>query len=61
VIRDAVRNRVPFLTMVRALMSASLCTGIFDGQLLYSRDIPPPAEVVERIGGRMTIDHVGRV
>lgn len=61
VIRDAIRNRVPFATTVRALLSASLSSAVFDGQVLYCREIPPPAEVVERISGRLTIDHVGRV
>ncbi len=61
VIRDAIRNGVPLGTMLRAILSASLSSAVFDGQLLYSREVPAPAEVVERIGGRMTIDRVGRI
>ena len=59
VIRDAFRNRVPIGSALRAISSTSLSTGVFDGELLYSRSIPPPAEVVEVIAGRMAVHKVG--
>jgi len=61
VVRDAVRNRVPVATALRAISSTSVMTGVFDGQLLFSGKIPPAGEVIEQIAGRMTIDRVGAV
>ncbi len=61
VIRDAIRNRVPVATALRALSSTSVMTGVFDGQLLFSGKIPSTDEVMERIAGRMRIDRVGAI
>jgi hypothetical protein len=59
VIRDAVRYRVPISSALRAIASTSLSTGIFDGELLFSKTVPPPAEVVDVIAGRMAVHKVG--
>jgi hypothetical protein len=59
VLRDAFRYRVPILTALKAATSTSLSTGVFDGQVLYRGRIPSPAEVLERIQGRLEIDRVG--
>ena len=59
VIRDAVRNRVPVGSALRAISSTSVSTGVFDGELLFSRSIPHPAEVVDVIAGRMAVHRVG--
>lgn len=61
VVRDAVRFHVPWLTAIQSMGASSLSTGIFDGQVLYSRQIPAPAEVVELIRHRMRVDRVGEL
>jgi hypothetical protein len=61
VIRDAIRHRVPVATALRALSSTSVMTGVFDGQLLFSGEIPTTDEVMRRISGRMSIDRVGAI
>jgi hypothetical protein len=59
VLRDAIRYRVPALTALRAVLAAGVSTGIFDGQLLFGGTVPPPAEVIEQIRGRMRVHRVG--
>lgn len=46
VIRDAIRHRVPVIEALRALFATSVMTGVFNGQLLFSGEIPPAAEVL---------------
>lgn len=60
VVRDAVRNRVPVLTALQAVTSTSVATGVLDGQVLFSRTIPSPEEVVDTIAGRLSVERVGR-
>lgn len=55
VIRDAIRFQVPLGTALRAATSTSIATAILDGQLLFARKAPSPAEVVDLISGRLTI------
>jgi len=58
-IRDAVRHRVPPLTVLRSILAANLTTGVLDGQLLFAPPLPSPASVVDLIAGRLSIDYVG--
>ena len=59
VVRDAFRYRVPALTAARSLLSASVCSALFDGQLLFRREVPPVAQVLDLIRGRWEIAAVG--
>ena len=59
VIRDAVRYRVPALTAVQSLVAAGVCSAVFDGQLLFRREIPPVDRVLALMAGRMEIHAVG--
>jgi hypothetical protein len=59
VLRDAVRYRVPPLTALRTAVSASVCSGVFDGRILFRGEVPTPQEVVDRIRGRMRDHAVG--
>ncbi|NIQ53983.1 MAG: hypothetical protein GWN85_11020, partial [Gemmatimonadetes bacterium] len=58
-LRDAVRYQVPPLTTLRTLLAASVCSAVFDGQLLFRRDVPPPDRVVDLIRGRLRVHAVG--
>jgi hypothetical protein len=59
VARDAARYGVPWGDAVRTMISGSVSTGVFDGQILFERRLPAPAEVLELIAGRMRIARVG--
>lgn len=59
IVRDAFRYRVPALTALGTALSASISTGIFDGQILFRGEVPTPEAVVERIRGRLQVHHVG--
>jgi hypothetical protein len=59
VIRDAIRYRVPVTTALRAMIGTSVSTAVFDGQILYRAQPPSPAEVVDRIAGRLSVHKVG--
>lgn len=59
VLRDSLRYRVPLLTALQAAASAGVATAIFDGQLLFRGEVPPAAQVVEQIRGRLHVYRVG--
>lgn len=59
VVRDALRYRVPALTALQSVLSASVCSALFDGQLLFRREVPPVDRVLELIRGRWEIAAVG--
>lgn len=58
-IRDAFRYHVPAMTAVQSMFSASVCSAVFDGQLLFRRELPPVEQVLHLIRGRMAIARVG--
>lgn len=59
VLRDAVRYRVPALTAAQSILAAGVCSAVFDGQLLFRREIPPVDRVLGLMAGRMEIHAVG--
>jgi hypothetical protein len=58
-LRDAVRYRVPLPAVLRSLTSTSVATGIFNGQLLFTRRIPQPDEVIDEMATRMNASRSG--
>lgn len=59
IVRDAVRYRVPALTALQSVLSAGVCSAVFDGQLLFRRELPPVERVLELIRGRRRVARVG--
>lgn len=59
VLRDAMRFRVPLLTALQAAFSASVATGILDGQVLFRGEVPSADEALACIAGRLDIHAVG--
>lgn len=59
IVRDAVRYRVPALTAVQSVLSVGVCSAVFDGQLLFRRELPPVGRVLELIRGRRRVVRVG--
>lgn len=60
VLRDALRYRVRPLAAARAVLGASVASGILDGRLLFRGAVPDPQAVVRQLAERLPAGRADR-